>query len=97
MNAAEVIVLQMPMAMLFAIPIERTVAAWMIAGSRVTGLLVVAPFLGSAAVPARLKIGLAFLLTLFLVPLVPALPPDLPPPALVAFCSENLPSGSCSD
>src|SRR5271167_1703076 len=82
---AEVIVLQMPMTMPFGLPIEHTVAAWMVAGSRVTGLLVVAPFLGSAAAPARLKIGFAFLLTLFLVPLVPALPPDLPTPALVAL------------
>lgn len=55
----------------------------MIAGSRVTGLLMVAPFLGSAAVPARIKIGLAFLLTLFLVPLVPPPSPALPAPALV--------------
>jgi len=48
-------VLQMPIAMPFALPLERTVAAWMIAGSRVTGLLVVAPFFGSAAVPLASK------------------------------------------
>lgn len=65
-------------------PIERSLAAWMIAGSRVSGLLVVAPFLGSAAVPARIKIGLAFLFTLFLVPLVPATP-ALSPPALAVL------------
>jgi flagellar biosynthesis protein FliR len=67
-------VLQLPITMPFALPIEGTLAAWMIAGARVTGLLVVAPFLGSAAVPPRIKIGLAFLLTLFLAPLVPATP-----------------------
>jgi flagellar biosynthesis protein FliR len=67
-----------------ALPIERTLAAWMIAASRVTGLLVVAPFLGSAAVPARIKIGLAFLLTLFLAPLVPATP-DLPASGLAVL------------
>lgn len=66
--------LQLPITMPFALPIERTVGAWMIAGARVTGLLVVAPFLGSAAVPPRIRIGLAFLLTLFLAPLVPATP-----------------------
>ena len=55
-----------------AFPVERTVAAWMIAGTRVTGLLVVAPFVGSAAVPPRIKVGFALLLTLFLAPLVPA-------------------------
>jgi flagellar biosynthetic protein FliR len=76
-----VIVFQMPM----AISIERTVTVWMIAGSRVTGLLVVAPFIGSAAVPARVKIGLGFLLTLFLVPLVPKPPAALPTPALIVF------------
>jgi flagellar biosynthesis protein FliR len=70
-------VLQLPITMPFAMPIERTVAAWLIAGSRVTGLLAVAPFLGSAAVPPRIKVGFAFLLTLFLVPLVPA-PPVVP-------------------
>lgn len=75
----------MPIAMPFAVPIERTLAVWMIAGSRVTGLLVVAPFLGSAAVSARFKIGLAFLLTLFLVPLVPAPPAALTAPALIVL------------
>jgi len=68
-----------------AIPIERTLTTWMIAGSRVTGLLVVAPFLGSAAVPTRIKIGLAFLLTLFLAPLVPAVPAALSAPALAVL------------
>src|SRR5208282_1973508 len=75
----------MPMAMSIGVPIERTLAAWMIAGSRVSGLLVVAPFLGSAAVPARIKIGLAFLLTLFLAPLVPATPAALSAPGLVVI------------
>jgi len=79
-----VIVFQMPIAMPFAVPIERNVAAWMIAGSRVTGLLVVAPFIGSAAVPARIKIGFAFLLTLFLAPLVPATPASVSASALIA-------------
>jgi flagellar biosynthetic protein FliR len=87
--SVEVIVFQMPIAMPFAIPrhelIEGTLASWMIAGSRVTGVLVVAPFLGSAAVPPRIKIGLAFLLTLFLAPLVPA-PLAVPPvPALIVL------------
>ena len=74
-----------PIATSLGMPIDRTVAAWMIAGSRVTGLLVVAPFLGSAAVPARIKIGLAFLLTLFLAPLVPTPSPALPTPALIVL------------
>ena len=63
--------------------LERTLTTWMIAGARVTGLLMIAPVLGSAAVPARIKIGLAFLLTLFLAPLVPSHSIALPVPALV--------------
>jgi flagellar biosynthetic protein FliR len=65
--------------MALAEAIERSVASWMIAGSRVTGLLVVAPFLGSAALPPRIKVGLALLLTWFLAPLVsaPSAAPDL--------------------
>ena len=75
----------MPIAIPFSIPIDRTLAAWMIAGARVTGLLVVSPFFGSAALPARIKVGLAFLLTLFLVPLVPATPAALPTSALIVI------------
>jgi len=78
-------VLQLPITMPFGLTLERTLAAWMIAGSRVTGLLVVAPFLGSAAIPPRVKIGLAFLLTLFLVPLVPAVPAALSAHALIVL------------
>jgi len=51
---------------------DHAVLNWMIALSRVGGLVVVAPFLGSAAVPARIKAGVALLLTIFLAPLVPA-------------------------
>ncbi len=52
----------------------------MIALARVSGLLVSAPFLGSASVPPRIKTGLAILLTVFLVPLVriPASSPSAP-------------------
>jgi flagellar biosynthesis protein FliR len=77
-------VFQIPIDLSISIPIERTVVAWMVAGSRVTGLLVVAPFLGSAGVPPRVKVGLALLLTIFLVPLVPAVP-SLHPPALIVL------------
>ena len=75
----------MPISIPLAAPIERALSVWMIAGARVTGLFVVAPFFGSAALPARIKIGLAFLLTLFLVPLVPPLPAAVPAPALVVL------------
>jgi flagellar biosynthesis protein FliR len=80
-----VIVLQMPLAVPFAPSIERTIITWMTAGARVTGVLVVAPFLGSAAVPPRIKLGFAFLLTLFLVPFVPAPPTSLTTPALIVL------------
>lgn len=75
--------LQMPITAPFATEIERTLAAWMIAGSRVTGVLVVAPFVGSAAVPPRIKLGFAFLLTSFIAPLVPTLPSSLSTSALL--------------
>lgn len=51
--------------------LEQNLGAAMIAGSRVTGLMLSAPFLSGGAVPARVKIGVAVLLTLLLMPLVP--------------------------
>jgi len=78
-------VFQMPISISIGVPIERTLAAWMIAGTRVSGVLLVAPFLGSAAAPPRIKIGLAFLLTMFMAPLVPAPPAALPTPALIVL------------
>lgn len=84
----EVFVFPMPMAGRFAIPIERTVATWMITGSRVTGLLVVAPFLGSVALPPRIKVGLAFVLTVFLAPLVPVTQVVKAPALLVLLFGE---------
>lgn len=75
---------QLPLETSLTIPIERTVAAWLVAGSRVSGLLVVAPFFGSAGVPARIKIGLAFLLSMFMVPLLPVIP-SLAPAALIVL------------
>jgi len=58
----------------FGISLDHALLIWMIALARVSGLLVVAPFLGSAAVPPQVKAGLACLLTLFLVSLVPTPP-----------------------
>ena len=63
--------------------LEQTLTAWMIAGSRVSGLLIVAPFFASAGVPARIKVGIALLLTIFLVPLVPPPSSALPAPSIV--------------
>jgi flagellar biosynthesis protein FliR len=77
-------VMQMLATMPMALPLEPAIAAWMTAGARVSGLLMVAPFLGSAGVPAQVKVGLALLLTLFLVPLVPH-PATLAAPALVVL------------
>lgn len=55
---------------MFASSWEQMVTAWMIAGSRVTGVLIAAPFLGSLSVPPRIKVGAALLLTALLAPLV---------------------------
>ncbi|MBI3646151.1 MAG: flagellar biosynthetic protein FliR [Acidobacteriales bacterium] len=65
--------------------VEQTLAAWMIAGSRVTGLLIAAPFLGSLSVPVRIKLGMAFVLTMLLVPLVSAPAASMPASALVSM------------
>jgi len=51
-------------------PLAGTVVIWMIALTRVSGLLVSAPVLGSASVPPRVKAGFAVLLTIFLAPLI---------------------------
>jgi len=69
-------------AMPFAIPLDRTVLVWMVVLARVSGLLVSAPFLGSASVPPRIKAAFAVLLTFFLVPLVPAPASSLRAPAV---------------
>jgi len=86
-------VFQAPIAVPFPIPIERTLVSWMIAGARVTGLLVIAPLLGSAAVPPRIKVGLALLLTVFLAPFVPAPPAALSTPALLVVLLEEFAVG----
>ena len=52
--------------------LERDLPAAMIAGSRVTGLLLSAPFLSGEGVPVRVRIGLAVFLTGLLTPLIPA-------------------------
>jgi flagellar biosynthetic protein FliR len=88
MRVVEVIVVQMPIEMPVAIPIERTVMAWMIAGSRVTGLLVAAPFLGNTGISTRVKVALAFLLTFFLASLVPARQAMAAPTLIVLLLGE---------
>jgi flagellar biosynthetic protein FliR len=65
--------------------LEQTVTAWLIAGTRVTGLIVAAPFFGSLAIPVRLKIGLALAFTMLLVPLVHAPASGLPASGLVVL------------
>ena len=69
----------------FAIPLEQSLTVWMIALARVSGLLVSAPFLGSASVAPRIKAGLGILLTVFLAPLarMPAAGPASPSLAVV--------------
>ncbi|HTR23698.1 MAG TPA: flagellar biosynthetic protein FliR [Terriglobales bacterium] len=54
----------------FGLIIDRTILAWMIALARVSGVLVSAPFFGSAAISPRVKAGLALLLAVFLAPFV---------------------------
>ncbi len=48
--------------------IERTLAAAVFTGTRISGLLIFAPFLGSSSIPMRVKAGLAVALTFLLYP-----------------------------
>jgi len=55
---------------LFGLPMDRTMLAWMIALTRVSGVMLAAPFFGSAAISPRMKAALALLLSVFIGPLV---------------------------
>jgi flagellar biosynthetic protein FliR len=57
----------------------------MIAATRVSGLIVAAPFLGSLSVPVRIKLGLGFAFTMMLVPLVGSPKAALPASGLVSL------------
>jgi len=57
--------------------LEQLLAAAVFVGARVSGLMVFCPFLGSDAIPAPLKAGLALLLTGLLYPLHGAMQLDL--------------------
>ncbi len=67
-----------------AFSLEQTLAAWMIAGTRVSGVIIAAPFLGSLSVPVRIKLGLGFVFTMMLVPMVASPKAGMPPSALVS-------------
>lgn len=69
---------------LFGLALDRQLLAWMIALARVSGLLLVAPFFGSAAVSVRIRGAFALLLTMFLAPLV-SVPPGAPSAAGIAL------------
>jgi len=56
----------------FSLPISRLLLTWMLTLTRVSGLLVSAPFLGSASIAPRIKTGMALFLTVLLMPLVRA-------------------------
>ena len=64
--------------------LEQTLTAWMIAGTRVTGVIVAAPFFGSLSVPVRIKLGLGLVFTMMLVPLVGSPTASLPASALIS-------------
>ncbi len=56
------------------IAVERVLIAAGMAGARVSGLLLVAPFFSSALMPLRIRLGLALLLTGVMLPLVGPVP-----------------------
>lgn len=55
--------------------------------TRLSGLFLVAPFLGSSAIPARIKAGLVMALTILLLPVVPI---ALPRNSLLSLFSDGL-------
>lgn len=57
--------------------IDGVLMAIALVGFRVSGLMLVAPVFSSRTVPAMLRAGIALLLTVLLVPVVPALPAEL--------------------
>src|SRR5262249_48229789 len=75
---------------MFALSWEGTVTTWMIAGSRVSGLIIAAPLLGSDSVPVRIKSGIAFVLTMLLAPLISQTNTSMPPAALALLLASEL-------
>ncbi len=63
--------------------LEQTLTAWMIAGTRVSGVIVAAPFFGSLSIPVRIKIGLGLAFTMMLAPLVSPPATSMPASTLV--------------
>jgi flagellar biosynthetic protein FliR len=70
--------------------LEQTLAAWMIAGSRVTGVIIAAPFWGSLSVPVSIKVGLGFMFTMLLVPLISSPASSMPASALVSVLAREI-------
>jgi flagellar biosynthetic protein FliR len=64
--------------------LEQTLTAWTIAGTRVTGVIVAAPFFGSLSIPVRFKIGLGLAFTMMLAPLVSMPETFMPASMLIA-------------
>lgn len=52
------------------IPAAEIIQAFLAISVRLTGLMLFAPFLGSAVIPARIKAGLVFALTVLLYPMI---------------------------
>jgi flagellar biosynthetic protein FliR len=73
--------------------LAQTLTAWMIAGARVTGVIIAAPFFGSLSVPVRIKIGLAVVFTMMMVPLVSASAISMPATALIVVVAGEIAIG----
>ena len=73
--------------------LEQTLMAWMIAGTRVTGMIVSAPFFGSLSIPVRIKIGLGLVFTMMMAPLVSKPGVSLPASGLLALLASEAATG----
>ena len=73
--------------------LEQTITAWLIAGTRVTGLIVAAPFFGSLSIPVRIKVGLGLAFTMMMAPLVDPPAMSMPASTLVAVLAGEIAVG----
>ena len=71
--------------------LSQWLGAWLFPLFRLSGFFLVAPVFGMQLVPARIRLGLALLVTALLVPLLPALPAFDPlSPATMLLIAQEL-------
>jgi flagellar biosynthesis protein FliR len=77
----------------FSVPIGRFLLTGMLTLSRVSGLLISAPFMGSGSIAPRIKTGFAVFLTVLLTPVVRAPGPSTTYPSVMVLLLEEFAIG----